>query len=593
MGKGITYCCRCGLRLVEDDFSRQKAFTIGPRDFCLKCKEALPPEEQARAETPPPVAAPTPTPPTGVKSPSGRYLAVAAKPGSERYTKRAAAPRSSNAVLIAVAAGTTVLALALIAVLVDSGSSSAPRSTRPSTPPEPALASEPPRLTPTEKPPPRPDREPAPATEEEQQKARRLYEELKQFAQANKHSDLERVVARYRELAFDFERTGLYEDFKRDLEELTHLLRSRYDAEFKIVHDEVLKLADEQKFALALSTLAEARKKHNDREWLSRFEPRERDIRDRACRFVLERADRVKTCLENNAFDAARAEVERIRALNMPEFSEQVKELLQQIERAQASVQKPPPEPPPRPADPPPGPADPPPAQVKPDPARDRKARELLDKADKLWKDPAKRLEAAKVYKQLHDEFGETELVKKNAKTVGERAAYGLDNVLRAADLRAEGLWDFRKVPDWTEKVFQMKQDAPERGRGGHQSNFVEATVAVREGLRYATWVFVGFCCQENDSLYVQFEDGVDHEGRARGLIRSNEFMLIQPRTHATHNCNRSITSWGWLYAGEREYKTAGLKKIRLYSDNGGTAIGMVIHSAQQYRNAPPPDPRK
>lgn len=122
MGTGVVYCSKCGERLLEEDFQKDKAFTILNKFACARCYNAvlanLTPQQRALLEHQPPSHATS----TKLRAQTSRLLK---KPGT---THRTAPPAPSGTkkspTVVLIAAGVAaVVGLGLLAALVATGGS--------------------------------------------------------------------------------------------------------------------------------------------------------------------------------------------------------------------------------------------------------------------------------------------------------------------------------------------------------------------------------------------------------------------------------------------------------------------------------------
>ena len=232
MGRGIVYCASCGSKILDRDFDSRAAFHLDGRGFCKSCApnalKSLPPDRMAdvlaqisQAESSARRKIPPPRPPAPTPAPRPRAVPASRMP------------------LIAAA---TVAGLVVVILLVV-------------------------MLSRSEPPPPPPTVVDRPAKVDREALAAQALQKAREYRDANP-KELATQLASYQRLAEDYKGTRAAGEAQRDLEEIRRRqIQEAFDAELKVLQDQVRAATTKEEFDRVFRTLQEARSRHPDAEW--------------------------------------------------------------------------------------------------------------------------------------------------------------------------------------------------------------------------------------------------------------------------------------------------------------------------------------
>jgi hypothetical protein len=203
--------------------------------------------------------------------------------------------------------------------------------------------------------------------------------------------------------------------------------------------------------------------------------------------------------------------------------------------------------------------------------------------------------EAIEKYRALAKEYVGAGIVRKHVERITVRSESGKDYFLLAGDLRGSGAVGMRAHGElkacWTGRE-DVGGDA-ERAR----ETYVEIEFHALAGTAYQCWVYAGGCCEETFTLYYQATEmtgpnprkasekvSYDVGAGVAGLLAARVKGL--KKTHAQHGGEKQAARWEWIGVPLPKYAGAGLKKVRLLTEQKGFSVGMAVVSS--VRKGPP-----
>ncbi len=221
-------------------------------------------------------------------------------------------------------------------------------------------------------------------------------------------------------------------------------------------------------------------------------------------------------------------------------------------------------------------------------------ARKLYFAAEAEHRDLRTRGASIERYRALLNEYADTPLVKQKRARITARRESARDYVFLSEDLAAQGTFKaatFKSGTCWTSAA----DSDPAKGAKG---NYVEFEFYALQDVAYKCWVMAGACCQEVYLFYAQATElTVPHPqtkeplsadpGSNLSVPVKNSITFLKAK-HETHGGPKESRRWEWVQVALPKYSTAGLKKLRLLTDQKGFSIAWAAVSAS--RTDPPRD---
>jgi hypothetical protein len=221
--------------------------------------------------------------------------------------------------------------------------------------------------------------------------------------------------------------------------------------------------------------------------------------------------------------------------------------------------------------------------------AKEFEARNLFHKAEVEYKDMQTRGPALDKYKTLLNEFSTTRIVQRNQAAIVKRGEVGKEYNLNARGFKTEGQFRPAKKPDL---VLQSTKDIDVQEM---RDNYVEAEFYALPGVTYKCWAYVGGCCKETFSFYLQTSDRTTAVQGKQLAIDPGANMAEQVKhqisglknDHAAHAPKdkkaphpKEATRWEWVPIPlAKTYSAAGAKSVRLLTDQAGFAVKFIVIS--------------
>jgi hypothetical protein len=203
-------------------------------------------------------------------------------------------------------------------------------------------------------------------------------------------------------------------------------------------------------------------------------------------------------------------------------------------------------------------------------------------------------------YKSLAADYADTRVVKSEAARIQKRSEAGRDYVLMSPSFKGSGA--FALTPGGKTEIAWVSKEDVDPAKSAE--NFVDAEFAALPDATYRCWVLVGGCCAENFAFYLQTTEGMEPHPKTKqktsiepgaglaALVKHSISGL--KKTHEEHKIKgakthpKTASRWEWVSIPLPKYTAAGLKKIRLLSDQQGFGVGAIVVSST--RSGPLPE---
>ncbi len=209
-------------------------------------------------------------------------------------------------------------------------------------------------------------------------------------------------------------------------------------------------------------------------------------------------------------------------------------------------------------------------------------ARRLFWAAEREFRPAGTRGRAIEKVSTLLSEHAATALVRRNRELLARRLDAGKEFFFFPRDLAAAGLFkpaEHPKVgPCWTSSADIL--------RGKATDNYLELEFYALPNTAYLCWVHAGACCGETFAFYYQATDMEGAEmGSERGLPAKHSILFLK-KYHAQHGGPKQPARWDWVPLPLPSFSAAGLKKVRVFTDQQGFSVSYAVVSA--LREDPP-----
>ncbi|HEV3026620.1 MAG TPA: LamG-like jellyroll fold domain-containing protein, partial [Planctomycetota bacterium] len=222
---------------------------------------------------------------------------------------------------------------------------------------------------------------------------------------------------------------------------------------------------------------------------------------------------------------------------------------------------------------------------------RELAARRTYFLAERGYADVKSRAMAVQNYRELLSLFPGTSIVERHRSSILARKDGAKDYVFLPDDMDAAGTFNKSgKQPKYGECWTSTADSDP--SRGAH--NYVNVKFYAFPDVVYSCWAYVGACCIETFAAYYQATDLTYTKG--------NEVMKLDPgsnsslpvrnsitflkKTHAEHGGAKEPRTWQWAELRLPRYTQAGIKDVRIVTDQKGYSVIFMVVSAS--RTGPP-----
>ncbi len=221
-------------------------------------------------------------------------------------------------------------------------------------------------------------------------------------------------------------------------------------------------------------------------------------------------------------------------------------------------------------------------------------ARKLYFAAERERRSARTRGAAIEKYRALLNDHADTALVKGRRAHIAAQRETGREYVFLPADLDAQGAFKSSKWPKLGSAWITEGAPAETKVR---QSTCDAAFYALPD-TAYRCWVYAGACCAETFTFYYQATDlTVPHPdtkellkadpGATAEALAKHTITFLKPR-HDAHGGPREPRRWEWVALPLPKYAAAGLKGVRVVTDEKGFGVALAVVSSARVQ--PPTD---
>jgi len=222
---------------------------------------------------------------------------------------------------------------------------------------------------------------------------------------------------------------------------------------------------------------------------------------------------------------------------------------------------------------------------------RDLEARRLYFAAERGYADMKSRANAVQAYRDLLNQYPGTPTVDRRRSQIIARRDGAKDYVFLPDDMDGGGTFNKSgKQPKFGECWQSTADSDPSRGA----QNYVNAQFYAFADVPYSCWAYVGACCievftayyQATDLTYTKGSDVIKIEPGSNASLPVRNSMTFLKKTHAEHGGTKDAKVWQWAELKLPKYTTAGVKNVRICTDQKGYGVTFMVVSAT--RGTPP-----
>src|SRR6185295_16288758 len=216
---------------------------------------------------------------------------------------------------------------------------------------------------------------------------------------------------------------------------------------------------------------------------------------------------------------------------------------------------------------------------------RELAARKTWFAAERGYADVKTRAFAIQSYRELLNLYRGTATVDRRSALIAARRDGAKDYVFLSDDMDGAGTFNKSgKQPKFGECWTSSSDSDPSRGA----SNFVNVKFYAFPDVTYQCWAYVGGCCAEVLGGSYQATDLVHNRGNdvlkiepgsntALGIRHSISFL--KPN-HAAHGGPKESKIWEWAELKLPKYAQAGIKDVRITTDQKAFSVCFILVSA-------------
>lgn len=223
---------------------------------------------------------------------------------------------------------------------------------------------------------------------------------------------------------------------------------------------------------------------------------------------------------------------------------------------------------------------------------RESVARKTYFAAQRGYADMKSRAAAVQNYRELLNLYPDTSIVKRRRTQILARRDGAKDYVFLPDDMDVAGTFKAGKQPKYGECWASNADSDPSRGA----SNYVNVKFYAFPDVPYQCWAYLGGCCMETFTCYVQASNLTFPNPKGGELLKlepgSNASLPVRPPItflkpiHSAHGGPKEAKRWEWAEIKLPKYAEAGIKDVRILTDQKGFSVAFIVVSAA--RTGPP-----
>jgi hypothetical protein len=217
-------------------------------------------------------------------------------------------------------------------------------------------------------------------------------------------------------------------------------------------------------------------------------------------------------------------------------------------------------------------------------------ARKLYFTAERSFPYARERASAVQAYRDLLQLYPDTSLVKRRRPQIEARRNSAKEYVFLPDDFDVAGTFKAGKQPKFGECWTSNSDSDPRSG----VYNYVNVKFYALPDVTYQCWAYVGGCCAEvlgatyqaTDLTYTKGSEVLKIEPGGNNALGIRHTVSFLKPSHAAHGGPKEAKLWHWAELKLPRYPQAGIKDVRLMTDQKAFSVAFVLVSAS--RSGPP-----
>jgi hypothetical protein len=215
-------------------------------------------------------------------------------------------------------------------------------------------------------------------------------------------------------------------------------------------------------------------------------------------------------------------------------------------------------------------------------------ARKTFFAAERAYADMRSRGAAIQMYRDLLNVYAASQIVQRRRALIAARKDVkdgAKDFIFLFDDMDASGTFSKTgKQPKYGECWTSTADSDPSRGA----NNFVNVKFYAYPDVTYQCWAYVGGCCAEvlggsyqaTDLTHTRGSEVLKVEPGANVALGIRHTISFMKPNHAAHGGPKESKLWEWAEIKLPKYAQAGLKDVRLTTDQKGFSVCFILISA-------------
>jgi hypothetical protein len=218
---------------------------------------------------------------------------------------------------------------------------------------------------------------------------------------------------------------------------------------------------------------------------------------------------------------------------------------------------------------------------------REMAARKTYFAAERDYADMRTRASAVQSFRELLNTYPDTSIVQRRRAQIAARRDGAKEYIFLADDMDAAGTFSKTgKQPKFGECWTSTSDSDPSRGA----SNYLNVKFYAFPDVSYQCWAYVGGCCAEvlggsyqaTDLTHSRGSDVLKIEPGSNVALGIRHSISFMKPTHAAHGGPKESKLWEWAEIKLPKYAQAGIKDVRITTDQKAFSVCFILISASR-----------
>jgi hypothetical protein len=212
-------------------------------------------------------------------------------------------------------------------------------------------------------------------------------------------------------------------------------------------------------------------------------------------------------------------------------------------------------------------------------------ARKAFFSAERAYGDMRTRASAVQMYRDLLNQYAASQIVQRRRAHIVARRDGAKDYVFLFDDMDAAGTFSKSgKQPKYGECWTSTADSDPSRGA----NNYLNVKFYAFDNVNYQCWAYVGGCCAEvlggsyqaTDLTHQRGSEVLKIEPGSNVALGIRHLISFMKPNHAAHGGPKESKLWEWAEIKLPRYTQAGIKDVRITTDQKGFSVCFILISA-------------